>query len=175
MSVAWPDRCVCFTFDDAYASALSNAVPILEEFGGIGTFYAVASKVGQDSAWDGERSRPLASWNELRQAQSRGHEIGNHTLDHVRLAEVPFEEQKRQISEADRMLRQEGIQPKSFCYPYGSLSDHSALGDYRIGLGLEKRVACRSDDLLRLPRIIPSFSDSLALLLYKIYIRPKLP
>jgi peptidoglycan/xylan/chitin deacetylase (PgdA/CDA1 family) len=171
----WRRRSVVFSFDDSYVSTLENAPPILEEVGARGSFYAVPSKVGGASDWDGDRRRPLANWDTLRHAERQGHEIGNHTHSHVHLAELPFEEQREEVRKADMRLKEEGLSPKTFCYPYGSLADREAIEGYRIGLSLEKRIATPADDPLRLPRIIPSYSDSLPLLLYKIFVRPKLP
>jgi peptidoglycan/xylan/chitin deacetylase (PgdA/CDA1 family) len=172
----WPRRTVCFTFDDAYASTLAFAPPILKEAGGVGCFYAVAGKVGQTSDWDGALARPLADWPALERAQSEGHEIGNHTLTHPHLRDLPASEQRAEITDAHRILTDHGIESRSFCFPYGSLGDPELLGDtgYRIGLSLQKAIAQETDDPLRLPRIVVAFGDTIPLLLYKVHVRPRL-
>lgn len=174
----WPAGAVCFTFDDAYASTMSNALAILERYGVRGSFYAVSGLVGKSSQWDGELARPLAPWEALREAQTRNHEIGNHTLSHPHLDQLDALTQLRETGTADQELRAEGIRPTSFCYPYGGL-DATAIEavskcGYRVGLALRKRLAAPDDDLRTLPRIVVAFSDALPMLLYKTQVRPRL-
>jgi peptidoglycan/xylan/chitin deacetylase (PgdA/CDA1 family) len=171
----WPSRCVCFTFDDAYISALDCAVPILKSFGGTGSFYAVPKFVGLSSEWDGDRAQDLASWDSLRLAQSEGFEIGNHTFSHVHLGELSAAEISAEIISAHDALVAHELRPGSFCYPYGSESALARAGCiYPVGLRLGKAVASESDDRRGLPRVVVAYGDSLAMLLYKIHVRPRL-
>jgi peptidoglycan/xylan/chitin deacetylase (PgdA/CDA1 family) len=172
----WPAKAVCFTFDDAYASTMHHAPSILEEGQAFGSFYAVTDKVGLTSDWDGAEARPLASWEALVQAQARGHEIGNHTRSHVQLARLEWLAQVAEITDATRALKDHGLNAASFCFPYGSLCSPDVLTEagYNIGLALKKRVATENDDPRLLPRVVVAYSDVLPMLLYKIYIRPRL-
>jgi peptidoglycan/xylan/chitin deacetylase (PgdA/CDA1 family) len=174
----WPDGVVCFTFDDAYASTLQNAIEPLERHGATGTFYAVAGKIGEKSSWDGNEARVLASWEALAYAQLRGHEIGNHSMSHVPLQRVSDSDLVREVQEADRSMRARGLLPGSFCYPYGSVSESAVsavrAAGYSVAVALDKRLATRHQDRLRLSRVVVAFSDSLPLLLYRLYLRPKL-
>lgn len=175
---AWPRRVACLTFDDAYVSALTDGVEVCRRCGVPATFYAVTNLVGQSSKWDGALARPLADWDLLRAAQKEGFEIGNHTVSHARLARLEMEEVRREVVEADARLRAEGIEPGSFCYPYGSLHDETlaevAAAGYRVGMALGKRLPNGSDPLLALPRIAVAYGDALPLLLYRLYLRPAL-
>jgi peptidoglycan/xylan/chitin deacetylase (PgdA/CDA1 family) len=169
---------ICFTFDDAYVSAVTHAPTILEESGFRGAFYAVPSLVGHTSLWDGEKARPLATWGELLDIAGRGHEVGNHTLSHARLADLPFEEQECELREAQALLRERGIDPASACYPYGSFNADTLRAMKSVGLSVGLRLAktpVYNESTLELNRIVVAFSDSLPKLLYKIYIRPSLP
>ncbi len=172
----WSARTVCFTFDDAYASTMQSAPAILEEAGGRGSFYAVSDKVGLTSDWDGELARPLAPWSVLVEVQARGHEIGNHTCTHPHLHQLTRAQQLSEIADADRAMRERGLSPASFCYPYGSLCPEELLTQcgYSVGLALGKRVATEGDDRQALPRIVVAYSDSIAMLLYRIHLRPRL-
>jgi peptidoglycan/xylan/chitin deacetylase (PgdA/CDA1 family) len=169
---------VCFTFDDAYVSALENASGILEEYGFRGAFYVVPSLVGKASSWDAEKARPLADWALLKSTATKGHEIGNHTFGHVHLGNLDESGQSIQILKAHEVLIHHGFDPKSLCFPYGSFNhltvDAMAQTGYKIGLKLEKRPVGQASPTA-LPRIVVGFSDQIAHLLYKIYIRPKLP
>ncbi len=171
----WPSAAACFTFDDAYSSALEHAVDLLGQFGERGTFYAVPEFVGLASSWDGERARPLAKWDTLRSAQSAGHEIGNHTLTHPKLDELADADVEREIQGAHDRLVEEGLHPGSVCYPYGAYDDRSLKAaeqaGYKVGMAVRPIAA---SPLLALPRVIVAYSDSLPLLLYKLNLRPLL-
>lgn len=173
----WPDKCVCFTFDDAYISAVDRASTILEAYDARGSFYAVSELVGTRSSWDGEQGRPLADWDALRDLAQRGHEIGNHTSHHQRLGDLePALAQQGAIQSARNRFDREQLPTVTFCYPYGSVGDTLAVksAGYEIGLALDKRIATTADNRLRLPRIVVAFSDSLPGLLYRIYVRAAL-
>lgn len=175
---SWPERAVCFTFDDAYVSTLENGLPLFREAKATASLYAVPSQVGGRSAWDGDRAQPLADWHALRKAQDQGFEIGNHTLTHARLADLSSDSVRMEIEEAHRNLLREGIRPASFCYPYGSESVEArravAEAGYKVGLALGKRIATRADDPTAFPRIIVSYGDRVPMLMYKIFVRPAL-
>lgn len=175
----WQHRSVCFTFDDAYESAVSQAVPILSDIGATATFYAVSNKVGGTSDWDGELARPLAGWDLLRWAMEHSFEIGNHTANHVRLDKVDEATARREVAQGLASLSQHGFGLASFCYPYGMHVEASraavAAAGHPIAVSLGKRAATPNDDRLALPRITISYGDRLAGLLYKLHIRPKLP
>lgn len=174
----WPARGVCMTFDDAYESTMSEGVEVLNSRGAKATFYAVSERVGATSDWDGDRARPLAGWDTLLAAAKAGHEIGNHTAHHARLSDLGREEQRREIALCAEAIRLRGLPASSFCFPYGCF-DETTLDlldeeGYRIGMALGKRSAEAGDDRRRLPRLVMSYGDSIAMLLYKLYIRPKI-
>jgi peptidoglycan/xylan/chitin deacetylase (PgdA/CDA1 family) len=168
-------RAVCFTFDDGFEATLANATAALERHGFRGSFYAVTAKVGAVSDWDGGESLPLATWDTLRSAQAAGHEIGNHTVHHPRLAELDPEAQWQEIVTAQKRLVEEGLESGSFCYPYGSLPNHPeaalAKAGLKVGLSLTKGLAKPTDKLYALPRVTVAYSHSLPALLYRIFIR----
>lgn len=178
LSGSWPEGIVCFTFDDAYSSTMVHAPIIFEEFGVRASFYAVPGRVGGVSDWDGELSRPLANWDLLREVQAHGHEIGNHSLNHPKMASLPPEEQFAEISAAHERMKAESIRSRSFCYPYGNHDDRTIemlkKAGYGVGLALGKRPAKPEDNRLSLPRIVVAFSDALPMLLYKIHLKPLL-
>ena len=169
---------ICFTFDDAYVSAIENAPSILEQFGFRGAFYVVPSLVGLTSSWDGDMARPLADWDALLSIAARGHELGNHSLTHPRLNELSVTEQLVEIESASKVLHARGVEVSSIAFPYG-LSNQDTFSametaGVKVGLALGKRPV-RAEAANCLPRIVVGYSDSVAKLLYKIFVRPKLP
>jgi len=177
LSGAWPKGLVCFTFDDAYSSTMMNAPDVLEKHGARASFYAVGGKVGETSDWDGEAARPLADWPLLRSVALRGHEIGNHSWSHPHLDRLDEKAQMKEVARADAALRAHGIDPGSFCFPYGCFNGDSTralvLTGYRVGLALRKRLATKEEDNLALSRVVVAFSDTVPMLLYKLNIRAR--
>lgn len=176
---ALPTKSVCFTFDDAYLSMLYDGVRVLRAYGVTASIYAVPSLVGQSSAWDKELARPLAPWDLLVEAQKAGFEIGNHTMTHADLGKLSLEQQVREIEEADDLMLAHGLSSGSVCYPYGRMNVDTVFAceraQYPVGLALGKRMATEEDDRRALPRIVIAYSDSVAKLMYKMHVRPKLP
>ena len=172
-------RSVIFTFDDAYESALTYGLEVLERNKSVGTFYAVAGLVGSTSTWDSGKERPLAGWVSLRKAQAAGMEIGNHTVSHPRVADLTLEAQRQEWTQAQQILSGNEIQATTACYPYGSYNSESQSilqsQGYTAAVALGKRTASRNDDPFQLPRIVVAFSDGLPKLLYKMHLRPHLP
>lgn len=179
LSTGIPAGCVCFTFDDAFASAVELASEILARYGVWGTCFAVPSRVGAESDWDKGHEKPLASWERLLAAQAMGMEIGNHSLTHADLSQLSLDEQAREIELAEDLLIEHGLDGRSVCYPYGRFNAETRAAMERekiqVGLALGRRPARPGDDLLFLPRIVVGYSDRLPKLLYKIHLRPKLP
>lgn len=178
---------VQFHFDDAYASAVETVPIVFTRRAARATFFVVPSQIGGASVWDGDRAAPLARLDNLRNAKDGGHEIANHTLTHPRLGELSPEEQAREIVEARRALRDRDLlhlgqsgEGDTVCYPWGSCDatttpDALAAAGIRVGFSLAKRPARTDDPLWALPRLAVAYSDSVAGLLYKMYVRPQLP
>lgn len=173
---SWPSRAVCLTFDDIYVSTVEYGFPVLEEYDAKGSFYAVSGLVGTASTWDGARSAPLAGWEALRRMQSLGHEIGNHTSTHRSLKEM--QNPANELLAAHEELTREGIKVETVCFPYGAMDERTpravSEAGYRVGLALGKRCANERDNRLCLPRVVVSYSDKIPMLIYKIFIKPKL-
>ncbi len=178
LSTHWKANSICFTFDDAYVSTLTHAPSIFERHGVRATFFAVPGRVNQSSDWDNERARPLADWDLLRSAQKGGHEIGNHTFNHIKMAQHAVEVQREEVRSAHQRLVDEGLDIKSFCYPYGSHTQQSVeiIKEMRYcsAVILGKRIASTEDDPMALPRIAVAYSDSLPMLLYKLTLKQRL-
>jgi peptidoglycan/xylan/chitin deacetylase (PgdA/CDA1 family) len=169
-------REVVMTFDDAYASAVHHAPPILEDVGWRGTFFAVPGQV--ESAWDQERARPLATESQLRELHARGHEVGNHSFNHPHLAGLPRRMILDEIHAAQQLLLAFGMRAETMCYPYGSY-DPQVLRvvrrfRFRYAVTLRKGLVPPDAPPLELPRVVVGFRDTPALLSYKIWVRPRL-
>lgn len=173
-----PERAICLTFDDAYESTVANGLPVLEKLGVPATFYAVTEYVGKDSGWDGDKAAKLASWDDLKRALKAGIEIGNHTHSHLDLSKLSLDEQTAQIEKCSWLLRERGIEPKTFCIPFGRYNNETSQAieqaGFQVGFTVEKRWIKERDDKRLLPRFAMSYGDKMPGLLYKLFIRPKI-
>lgn len=173
-----PERSICLTFDDAYESTLANGLPVLERLKVPATFYAVSEYVGKDSGWDGDKAAKLASWDELKRAQKAGIEIGNHTHSHLDLSKLSLDEQTAQIEKCSWLLRERGLEPATFCIPFGQYNKESSKAieqaGFSVGFTVEKRWAKDRDDRRLLPRFAMSYGDNMPAMLYKLFIRPNI-
>ena len=104
-----PDKLVVLTFDDGNISDRTVVAPILKEHGFGATFYITAD-------WVGRRGRVM--WQQVRELDEMGFEIGNHTTTHPNMLHISEEEIRSQIAGFDRALREQGIQrATTFAYP----------------------------------------------------------
>jgi hypothetical protein len=139
------DRCIkgpidrpylAFSFDDGMKNCV-DASRVLEEFGATACFFVCPNAIAGNV--DDERVRQwvtfardrlhlppveFMTWNDLDGLRSRGHEIGNHTADHLRLSELP--DPRQQIEHGLATLRLRYGDVRHFAWPYGnfvSMSD----------------------------------------------------
>ena len=104
-----PEKLVVLTFDDGNVSDRTVVAPILKEQGFGATFYITAG-------WVGRRGR--VTWQQVRELDEMGFEIGNHTTTHPNMLHISEEEIRSQIAGFDRALREQGIQrATTFAYP----------------------------------------------------------
>jgi peptidoglycan/xylan/chitin deacetylase (PgdA/CDA1 family) len=136
---------VGLTFDDGYADFLQHAVPVLARHGMTGTLYMVAGRLGGRNEWDDGPQLDLLDADGVRSVAAAGHEVGSHTLTHVRLAGAGILERE---TAGSRRVLEEVLQREvpGFCYPWGVFDaaatdavraagyDHACVtGDYLPG------------------------------------------
>jgi peptidoglycan-N-acetylglucosamine deacetylase len=97
------------TFDDGDPIHLDVVIPELNRRQLHGTFFLIANKIDRKDEW--------------RQAIKAGHEIGNHTLDHLHANTLTSQEENAQVVGAQNVLQKEfGIPIYSFAYPFAEIS-----------------------------------------------------
>lgn len=121
---------VALTFDDGDSSHPAVA-RMLEKRGMRGTFYVNTDTVG------GEEKLTRRGLAEIAR---KGHEIGGHTLTHVRLTELTQSEQEGQICDDRRALVAWGYRPTTLAYPFGAVDSDAMAVARRCGYDAARGV-----------------------------------
>ena len=102
---------VVFTFDDGYADFYTNAYPILKKYGFTATVYIITDKIGNNG---------YMNWDQLKEIQAGGIEIGDHTISHQDLSKLSETSQRHEIIDSKKILENGLLTTiNSFCYPSG--------------------------------------------------------
>lgn len=106
-----PAKPVVITFDDGYRDNLTTALPIMEKYGLRGTVFVIASQVGQAD---------YLTWDEIKEMQRRGTEIGSHTVSHAVLTDITLPEREREVRLSKEMIEDQlGTKVEFLAYPFG--------------------------------------------------------
>lgn len=107
-----PEKPLILTFDDGYEDNYTTLLPILEEYGMKATVYVVTNNIGQPG---------YLTWNELRDMQGRGIEIGSHTANHQPLTQLPPAMRADEVRLSKLLMEWNGIHTIfTFSYPNGA-------------------------------------------------------
>ena len=121
-----PQRPLVLTFDDGTLDFWEHARPVLDLHGFSATLFVVTGHVGGESGWDrdlDEPDRPLMSWDQLRELDRAGYEIGSHTRTHRPLTDLSDDEVRSELDFSRRKLSDElGRPPRFVAYPRGRYS-----------------------------------------------------
>jgi len=140
-----PARPFLITFDDAFESVLTRALPVLKKNGFSAAVFMVSSGFGASAFWDGETGESpnrLLDAAGLIQLRDEGWEIGSHGVTHrdFRLLDCRelADEAARSKAELESAL---GSGVSWFAYPYGAYTEESksalAAAGYSIGFATE--------------------------------------
>jgi peptidoglycan/xylan/chitin deacetylase (PgdA/CDA1 family) len=124
-------KIVALTFDDAYRSVITRALPVLERVGFVGTVFVPTAFIGcskpmvwpEVARWAASEHRDemvAMSAEELQMLDSAGWEIGSHTRSHPHLTELDDgrldEELVGSRADLEQIL---GRSCRSLAYPFG--------------------------------------------------------
>jgi peptidoglycan/xylan/chitin deacetylase (PgdA/CDA1 family) len=113
-------KTIAITFDDGYLDFYTTAYPLLKKYGFTATAYIISGKIGGN----------YMTWDQIREVQAGGIEIGAHTVNHVDLATATEEVQRHEIFDSKAAIEEQVHVPVvSFCYPSGK---HSAVTEQLV-------------------------------------------
>lgn len=129
---------ISLNFDDGSRSVYTQALPIMDEFG-----YKATILVNPSVVTDTFTNTAWGSWEEWRDADKRGYEIGNHGYRHHDLTKEPSKEWEYDINESYTVIKEKiGVAPLSFVFP------HDKFNDQLIDKVIERHDAIRNHDYL---------------------------
>jgi len=168
LGVSLPRRAVVFTFDDAYASVLEHAKPILDAAGFTATVFVVTQALGRHNFWDDGKNVPRAECLDhtgLQELARAGWEIGSHTATHANLTQLTGEPLARELEQSRRDLEALVNRPiNTLSYPFGAWNPEvrtaAEQAGYAAACAISPGTKDVTADLLALRRVYVKPSDS---------------
>lgn len=116
-------RAVAITFDDGFASVLTEALPMLEEHGFPATAFVTTRWIEPDAAATEETEHELLDADGVRELAQRGIEIGSHGHTHAEVGRLGAETIEADLrTSRERIEAITGIPPRFLAWPYGRTS-----------------------------------------------------
>ena len=101
---------VSLTFDDGDPIHLDLVIPEMQKRGLKGTFFLIAGSTSRQEEW--------------KKAAQDGMEIGNHSMNHRRTAELSADDEITEVDSAGEVLKELSGQPVvAFAYPFVEITD----------------------------------------------------
>lgn len=121
---------IAFSYDDGFEECYTHIAPVLEKYNGYACFFVNPNFVDGDKEYIASflekkvhipfYKKPM-KWEQIFELQSRGHIIGAHTMDHIRVSELTEqEEMEYQIGECKKVIESQiGSECNLFAFTYG--------------------------------------------------------
>ena len=142
-----PKKPIILSFDDSWKNQYVYAFPLLKEYSVTATFFVFTNSLDKKNH---------LTWDETREMQKGGMEIGSHTKFHPYLDDIRDpEELKKEIAGSKTILEESiGVPITTFAYPFGEHSiasiDEVKLAGYRTARSLRTGVVQSKEDLYAL-------------------------
>ena len=152
-----PKKSILITFDDGYADNYVHAFPILKELDMKATIFVISS--GIDGGY-------YMSSDQLKDMVNYGIDIESHTVNHVHLDTLPYEEQLKELKDSKATIEKvTNKEVLSIAFPFGDYNENTlkAVTDagYSIAFTTNRGLANRTDNKIALDRIYVSSEYSI--------------
>lgn len=139
------EKMVAFTFDDGPGDYTNALLDGLSERGAKATFFIATNRVSTKNS------------DLIRRMETVGHEVANHTVNHLKLHLLTTKQIKKEVSDADKVLREiTGKTPKLIRPPYGNFTARvlKDIGKPAIVWSIDTRDCFNNKDAQRIKDLI---------------------
>ena len=149
-----PEKSVLLTFDDGYMDNYTNAFPILKEFNMNATIFVISSYL------DGKE---YMSPSNVKEMSDYGIDIESHTVSHLRLSELSYEQQLNELKNSKDALEKLTNKPVvSIAYPEGKYNEDTTKAvkeaGYSMGFTIDRGYVGVGDDTVKLNRLCVDYT-----------------
>lgn len=110
-----PEKPVVLTFDDGYDDNYTTLLPLLEERGMKAVVFMVTNDIGRPG---------YLTWDQLREMERRGIELGSHTANHQPLTGLDAQMRTDELKLSKLLMEWNGLKTVfSFSYPNGAYDE----------------------------------------------------
>ena len=110
-----PEKPVVLTFDDGYADNYTTLLPMLEERGMKAVVFMVTNDIGRPG---------YLTWDQLRDMEKRGIELGSHTANHQPLTTLDAQMRTDELKLSKLLMEWNGLKTVfAFSYPNGAYDE----------------------------------------------------
>ena len=172
-----PRKPVIVTFDDGLTESIEHSVPVLENMGFTAVYYMPTNYMGIKSSWmvpEINAEFQIVDWPTVRELDSRGFEIGAHTMNHPWLNRITPEECYKELEGSRKRLEDFlGHEVRHIAYPFGAHNETvkiiAAETGYYTACTTEPYIANMSDNMFSLPRLNIGMEETLLDFLIRIH------
>jgi peptidoglycan/xylan/chitin deacetylase (PgdA/CDA1 family) len=155
-------RYLCFSFDDGFRDNYELIAPLLDEHGARACFFVATNLIGGDDAarrrilreqLHTSETRPVMTWDMLRELDAANFTVGCHTADHADLGSLDLAAAREQVLSSKRAVEAQLGKPcEYFAWPYGlqrhfpaALAPELASGFVAVFSAMRSRVVFSYD------------------------------
>jgi peptidoglycan/xylan/chitin deacetylase (PgdA/CDA1 family) len=122
-----PDKPIIITLDDGYVDNYENALPILQEFGFVATFFIATDFIDRNDY-------NYMSWEMIMELSFAGMRIEPHSMTHPDLRGFTVNANRYEMrGSRDRIEAFIGYEPRFFAYPSGQYDENSVQAAEELG------------------------------------------